>query len=83
MPEQHLAWSRLWALEQEKPLVRATNIGPSAMISANGHVLTQTTLGHPQLLHAEYADLQPHQGHTPYARWGHGWPLLLVGGLFS
>jgi apolipoprotein N-acyltransferase len=75
MPAQHLALSRLRALEQQKPLVRAANIGPSAMISANGHLLTQTTLGRPQLL---YADLQPHQGHTPYARWGHGWLLIAV-----
>jgi apolipoprotein N-acyltransferase len=82
MAEQHLALSRLRALEQRKPLVRAANIGPSAVISAWGKIITQTGTGKPQMLHA---DVQPRQGHTPYARWGHAWlgamVLLVVAGL--
>lgn len=80
MPAQHLALSRLRALEQQKPLVRAANIGPSAILDAWGHPMAQTITGQPQML---YADVQPRQGHTPYARWGHAWlwvtgPLTLL-----
>lgn len=75
MPAQHLALSRLRALEQRKPLVRSANIGPSAVVGAWGEIITQTGTGKPQMLHA---DIQPRQGHTPYARWGHTWLWAMV-----
>lgn len=70
MPDQHLALSRLRALEQQKPLVRAANVGPSAIVDAWGQARAQTTPGKPQLLHSS---IQPREGLTPYARHGHGW----------
>lgn len=70
MPAQHLALSRLRALEQQKPLVRAANIDPSAVVDAWGRLVAQTETGRPRML---YADVQPRHGHTPYARWGHAW----------
>ena len=75
MPAQHLALSRLRALEQRKPLVRAANIGLSAVVGAWGEIITQTGTGKPQMLHAP---VQPRQGHTPYARWGHTWLWAMV-----
>lgn len=70
MPAQHLALSRLRALEQQKPLVRAANIGPSAVLDAWGQPRAHTDTGRPEMLHA---DIHPRHGHTPYARWGHAW----------
>lgn len=75
MPVQHLALSRLRALEQQKPLVRAANIGPSAVVDAWGRPVAQTETGRPRMLHA---DVQPRHGHTPYARWGHAWLWALA-----
>jgi apolipoprotein N-acyltransferase len=70
MPAQHLALSRLRAKKKKKPLVRAANIGPSAVVNAWGQTIARTPIGQTQMLHAH---VHPRQGHTPYARWGHAW----------
>lgn len=76
MPPQHLALSRLRALEQQRPLVRAANIGSSAVIDMHGRIQAQTETRATRMLHAH---LQPRHGLTPYARFGHSWLLGLLG----
>lgn len=77
--DQHLQISRMRSLEFQRPMIRATNNGATAVIDARGRVV---------------ASLPPHQagvllGHvqgqvgeaTPYARWaGHWglWPLWVI-----
>ena len=86
--DQHLHISRMRALEFERPMVRATNTGATAIIDHRGvvtHQLTRTTRG---VLRGEVQgrglDAQSGWAITPYAwwvsRWGLG-PLWLFGAL--
>jgi apolipoprotein N-acyltransferase len=86
--DQHLQISRMRALEFERPMVRATNTGATAVIDHRGvvtHALERHTRG---VLHAQVwgRGLNAEQGWaiTPYAwwvsRWGL-WPLWAAGGL--
>jgi apolipoprotein N-acyltransferase len=80
--DQHLAISRMRALEFERPMVRATNTGATAIIDHRG------TVTHQLERHTRGVLLGQVQGRsgapTPYAlwvaRWGL-WPLWLLGGL--
>jgi len=77
--DQHLNISRMRALEFERPLVRATNTGATAVIDAQGRVTHQLAAHTRGVLHAE---VQGRAGPvTPYAwwtaRWGL-WPLWLL-----
>jgi apolipoprotein N-acyltransferase len=78
--------SRLRTLELQRPMLRATNTGATAIIDAAGrvtHALAPHTRGVLQ------GEVTGRRGLTPYARWaGHWglWPLvglalLLIGGL--
>lgn len=71
-PHQHLQIARVRALEMGRPMVRATNTGISVLIDADGHITESTGLFTREVLRGE---IQPHQGHTPAARFGH-WPAL-------
>lgn len=73
MPYQHMAMSRARAMELGRYLVRAANVGPSAIIAPNGKVLAQTKRDEVAMLAGE---VTPLQGLTPFARWGHDWLLL-------
>ena len=73
--DQHLAISRMRALEFQRPMIRATNTGATVVIDHRGQVthslprLTRGVLG---------ADVEGRSGLTPYARWvSHFglWPL--------
>lgn len=66
-PYQHLEIARLRAIEVGRPVVRATNTGISAFISADGTLsgtLEQFTED------SSSADVMPRGGLTPYARFG-------------
>jgi apolipoprotein N-acyltransferase len=78
---QHLQISRLRALEFERPMLRATNTGATAVIDHRGVVTasiapyTQDTLA---------GSVQGRRGRTPYARWAGAWglaPLWLAAAL--
>lgn len=73
-PYQHLAQSRIRAIEQGVPLLRAANTGVSASIDGAGRVLASLDLGQ-----AGYVDapLPPPLRVTPYSRTG-DWPLLVL-----
>ena len=86
--DQHLHISRMRALEFERPMVRATNTGATAIIDHRGvvtHQLPRYTRG---VLRGEVQgrglDAQSGWAITPYAwwvsRWGL-WPLWVFGGV--
>lgn len=84
--DQHLHISRMRALEFERPMVRATNTGATAVIDHRGvvtHALQRHTRGVLQAeVHGRGVDAASGWAITPYAwwasRWGL-WPLWAVG----
>ena len=76
--DQHLAISRMRALEFERPFIRATNTGDTAIIDHTGrvsHTLPRYTRGVLQ------GEVQGRNGVTPYAWWVSRfwlWPLWLL-----
>ncbi len=66
-PHQHLEIARIRALETGKPLLRATNDGITALIDARGQLLNQLPRFTSGVLQGKVI---PHQGTTPYSRWG-------------
>ncbi len=77
-PEQHLALCRMCAMETDRPIVRATNTGISALIDANGEVQVRTRIWEPAVLRATLA--VPPMTWTPYVRWGHWTTAVLAAG---
>ena len=70
--DQHLAISRMRAREFERPMLRATNTGATAIINAHGqvtHLQPRTTRG---VLTGEF---EGHTHLTPYAVWTARWRL--------
>ena len=81
-PYQHLASSRLRAVEEGLPMIRAANTGVSAVIDAYGRVLVSLDMMREGIIdHPLPQAREP----TPYGRWGDGSLLVvlafLVGGL--
>ena len=64
--DQHLNISRMRAIEFERPMVRATNTGATAIIDHTGRV-TQLLPRHTRGLLV--GEVQGRNGITPYARW--------------
>ena len=78
--DQHLNISRMRALEFERPMLRATNTGATAIIDHRGqvtHLLPRLTRG------VLAGSFEGRQGQTPYAQWVARWGLwpLWLGGL--
>jgi apolipoprotein N-acyltransferase len=67
-PHQHLQIAQMRALELGRYLLRATNTGISAVIDNRGNIVDKTEQFKIQVLHST---AQPHQGMTPFGRWGH------------
>ncbi len=81
-PYQHLHYSKVRAVEQGLPLIRAANTGISAIINPYGQIVTQLGLGEMGIVRGK---LPRPVNPTPYARYG-DWLfliLLILGGLGS
>ena len=74
--DQHLAISRMRALEFQLPMVRATNTGATAIIDHRGQVQARLPAFQQAVLDGP---VQGRQGLTPFARWASLfglWPLI-------
>lgn len=73
-PHQHLQISRMRAAELERPLLRATNTGISAVIDAKGRLQSVS----PQFeTHVLTETVQPLTGMTPFAQY-RNYPLVIL-----
>jgi apolipoprotein N-acyltransferase len=75
--DQHLHISRLRTLELQRPMLRATNTGATAVIDHRGRVTAQLPRYTRGVLEAE---VQGRDGITPYVAWASRfglWPLVL------
>ena len=70
--DQHRLISRMRALEFERPMLRATNTGATAIIDHRGQVLQELPRFSRGVLAGEY---EGREGLTPYARWAGAWGL--------
>ncbi len=70
--EQHLNISRLRALEFERPMLRATNTGATAIVDHRGSVVQSIA---PFTRGRVDGPVQGRDGLTPYARWVSRWGL--------
>lgn len=76
-PLQHLEMAQMRALENGRPLLRATGNGVTALVDAHGQITDRL----PQFTQAVLlGSFQPMQGLTPFGRTG-SWPALLACGL--
>ena len=64
--DQHLAISRMRALEFERPMLRATNTGATVVVDHRARVQDALAPLHRDVLHAQ---VKGREGITPYARW--------------
>lgn len=77
-PHQHLEIARMRALESSRYLLRATNTGISAIINAQGKIISQA----PQFKITTLQGIaQPQQGLTPYMRFGNYLIILFLSSL--
>ena len=77
-PHQHLTAARFRAIEEGLPVIRAATTGISAIVDAEGVIVSATDL---QTAAAIDGDLPPAYAGTLFARFGHGSLAVLV--LFS
>ena len=73
-PQQHMQMARMRAIENAKPLMRATNNGISALVNQRGEIYQQL----PQFIRAELTGyIIPRTGSTPFSTLG-SWPIILI-----
>jgi len=73
--DQHLQFSQMRALEFERPVIRSTNTGATAVVDHRGRVTARLP---PASVGTLEATVQGRSGETPYARWLAAtglWPL--------
>jgi len=73
--DQHLQFSRMRALEFQRPFIRATNTGATAVLDHHARVIARLPAASAAVLEAE---VEGRRGDTPYARWLMAlglWPL--------
>ena len=76
-PWQHLNFTRFRAVEHGVPLVRATNTGMSAFVSATGDLEARLAVGVVGELVRD-VPLLPDRGRTIFVRYGYHLPWLLA-----
>ena len=64
--DQHLQFSQMRALEFQRPFIRSTNTGATAVIDHRGHVTARLPAATRGVLEAQ---VEGRSGSTPYARW--------------
>ncbi|XHS78950.1 apolipoprotein N-acyltransferase [Burkholderiaceae bacterium UC74_6] len=77
--DQHLQFSQMRALEFQRPFVRSTNTGATAVVDHRGRVTERLPAATRGVLEAS---VEGRRGSTPYARWLGSlglWPLWLLG----
>ena len=74
-PYQHLHQTRLRAIEQGLPLIRAANTGISAVIDSHGRILASLPLN--EMGAIDYS-LPVALAPTPYALWGESWLIVVA-----
>ncbi|HUR40706.1 MAG TPA: apolipoprotein N-acyltransferase [Verrucomicrobiae bacterium] len=74
-PHQHLAFSRLRAMENGRWMLRAANTGISALIDADGNLVQRARQFEMEVVRGA---AEPRTGWTPYQRWGNA-PLWALG----
>jgi apolipoprotein N-acyltransferase len=77
--DQHLQFSQMRALEFQRPFVRSTNTGATAVIDHRGRITARLPAATRGVLEAR---VEGRSGSTPYARWLGAlglWPLWLLG----
>jgi apolipoprotein N-acyltransferase len=72
---QHLDIARMRSLEFNRPTVRATNTGGTAVISAEGVILKQLPAFTQGILELE-VNIKQNNGITPFAYWAGHWGLM-------
>jgi apolipoprotein N-acyltransferase len=75
---QHLHITRMRTLELERPMLRATNTGVTAIVDHRARVVDRLPVLQAGVLEGE---VEGRQGLTPYARWAGAfglWPLALL-----
>ncbi|MFM9916396.1 MAG: apolipoprotein N-acyltransferase [Rhizobacter sp.] len=75
--DQHLQFSQMRAIEFERPVIRSTNTGATAVVDHHGKVTARLSPGTEGILEAT---VEGRIGETPYARWlaAFGlWPLIV------
>jgi apolipoprotein N-acyltransferase len=77
-PAQHLRISRMRALETERPMLRATNTGVTAIIDAQGSVVARLPSFTEGVLSGK---VQGRTGATPYVLLGN-YPIVLLSLIF-
>lgn len=76
--DQHLQFSRMRALEFQRPMVRATNTGITGVVDHLGELTARLPSDTEGVLETE---VHGRTGVTPYARWLHAlglWPLAVL-----
>jgi len=73
-PWQHLQMARMRAMEHQKPMLRSTMTGLTALIDDQGQISRLAPARQTLRLDGE---IQPRSGLTPFARWG-SWPTLFI-----
>ena len=79
--DQHLQFSQMRALEFQRPFIRATNTGATAVLDHRGRVTARLPPATRAVLEAT---VEGRIGSTPYARWLQAfglWPLWAAAGL--
>ena len=72
-PLQHMQMVRMRAMENAKPIARATNNGITGIIDFRGHMQASIDRGVESTLSGT---IQPRTGHTPFSTLG-SWPIIM------